>query len=245
MAPLRCTSLLILALLPNAAHAAIIGNPVARPSAGWLAVGVAADAQASVYDARDCAGEACEAVWRPSQIGGRLELALLPGLGLQGGGAWMRETISEATYAGRGGAWWGGVEAAIPVGDEIHIAAVGQIEHSATREQASGSTELLGRAITTSVQLAGLLAWAPEDDSFALYGGVAFDPLHRQFTALYDLDVELELYPAAPFEGVVGMELRSGPLGLPWASSSGHMVVGIEARVDRGLTGGLWLGVAY
>lgn len=245
MAHLRSTCLLFLVLLPSAASAAMIGNPVARPRAGWAALGAAAESQAVVFEAEGCTGSSCDAIWRPSQLGGRIELALLPGLGLQGGGAFLRESIPEATYAGAGGTWWGGIEASVPVGDELHLAVVGQLEHSATREQSSTSGQLLARASSTRVQLAGLLAWAPEDDSFALYGGAAFHPVHSYFASIQDLDIELELRRAAPFLGVLGLELRSDPLGLPWASSSGRMVMGLEARLDRGMAGALWLGVAY
>jgi len=245
MVSLRLPSLLLLALLPTAAHAAMIGNPVSQPRAGWVSLAAAADTQAVVFDAQDCAGSSCEAVWRPSQFGGRIEVALLPGLGLQGGGSWLRENINEATYAGVGGVYWGGVEAAIPVGHDLFLAAVGQFEHSSTREQSAGSDRILGRAVSNRLRVAGLLAWAPDDDSFCLYGGLAFHPLHDHYTVLEDLDVQLQLGRSSPFQGALGLEMRSGPLGLPWASSSGRMVLGVEARIERGLAGGLTLGAAF
>jgi len=245
MVSLRLPSLLLLALLPTAAHAAMIGNPVSQPRAGWVSLAAAAESQALVFDAQDCVGETCEAVWRPSQFGGRIELALLPGLGLQGGGSWLRENIHEATYTGVGGVYWGGVEAALPVGHDLFLAVVGQFEHSSTREQSGSSGQVLGHAVSNRLQLAGLLAWAPDDDSFCLYAGLAFHPLHSHYTVLDSLDVELELGRSFPVQGALGFEMRSGPLGLPWASSSGRMILGLEARIERGLAGGLTLGAAF
>ncbi len=245
MVSLRLPSLLLLASLPTAAHAAMIGNPVSQPRAGRVSVAAAADTQAVVFEAQDCTGASCEAVWRPAQLGGRVELALLPGLGLQGGGSWLRETINEATYAGVGGVYWGGVEAALPVGHDLFLAAVAQYEHSSTTEQSGGSDRVLGSAVSDRLQVAGLLAWAPDDDTFCLYGGVAFHPLYSHHTVLDDLDVEIDLAHSLPVQGAVGIELRSGPLGLPWAGSSGRMFLGAEARIERGLAGGLTLGAAF
>ncbi len=245
MHPLRLTSLLILVLLPTTAGAAMIGNPVSRPSAGRLALGASADVRAMVFTADGCTGDSCQAVWRPSQLGGRAELSLFPGLGLAGGGSWMRETIDEATFAGVGASYWGGLEAAVTVGPDIYLAGVAQFEYSATREVGSSSGELLGRTASSRLQVAALVAWAPDDDSFALYGGPAFHPLHRHYTTLHDLDVEVTLRRSYPFLGVVGIELRSGPLGLPWATQSSRMVMGVEGRFERGMGGGLWLGAAF
>ncbi len=245
MSHLHALPFALLALLPQAAAAAMVGNPVARPQAGVVEIGLAAETRAVVFEVEGCASGACEAVWRPSQLGARVELSLLPGLGLQGGGSWMGESIPEASYDGVGGSYWGGVDLALPVGPEIYIAAVAQLERSATREEGSSSGSLIARTASTRALLAALMAWSPDDDSFALYGGPAFHPLHRHYTTLEDLEVQLHLRRSAPFWAVLGLELRSEPLGLPWAQSSGRMLMGAEAQIDRGLGGSLWLGAAF
>ncbi len=245
MNSLRIASLMLLSALPTAAQAALIGNPVAQPRAGRVSVGAELSSQAMVFEAASCTGP-CEAVWRPASAGGRAELAILPGLGLAGGGSWLRETIDEASFAGTGASYWGGLEAALPLGDSgVYIAAVGQFERSTTHQQSSTTGVLLADAASTRVLAAGLLAWAPSDDSFALYGGAAVHPLHSHHTTLHSLDVELDLDRGFPAQGVLGLELRSAPLGLPWATVNGRMTMGLEARIERGLAGGLLVGAAF
>ncbi len=237
-------SVLALLLLPAGASAAMIGNPVARPSAGRVALGAAADAQEIVLRAHDCGGDACEAVWRPVQLGLRGELALARGLGLQGGGSWQRESISEAGYSGSGTMAWGGVEAALPVGGDLWLAAVAQLQWGLSRGLDSQGEVQASNALSAA-QAAALAAWAPGDDSFALYGGAAFHPYRSQVTVLEAHELELGLAPAFPVAGVLGVELRSDPVGVPWASSSSRVVFGVEARVEKGLGGHLWLGAAF
>jgi hypothetical protein len=236
---------LTFALLPGAAQAAMVGNPVSRPQAGVLELGVAADTRAVVVEVDGCETGSCEAVWRPSQIGARVELSPLRGVGLQGGGSWIAESIPEATYDGQGYSYWGGAELALPVGRDVYLAAVAQLERSATREVSSSSEALIARTVATRALVGTLVAWSPDDDSFALYGGPAFHPLQRHTTTHEELEVELRLRRSAPLLGVLGLELRSAPLGLPWAKNNGRMLLGVEAQIDRGIGGSLWLGAAF
>lgn len=242
---MRCSplplGLLVLLVAPTTLQAAMVGNPVAIPDAGRFALGATAGSAAVVMDAADCGGAHCQAVWRPAELGGRAELALLQGVGLQGGGTWLREDIDEAGYSGSGIAAWGGLELAAPVTPTVYLAAVGQLEWSATSERGGGDDT----SAHTRVRAAGLVAWVPDDLNFALYSGAAIQPWGDLGTSLPDYPLELALQRAFPVAGVLGLELRSAPLGLPWAAHSARMVFGGEAQVDYGISGALWLGVAY
>jgi hypothetical protein len=242
---MRCSplpfGLLALSLAPTSALAAMIGNPVAVPEAGRVALGASASNAAVVMDATDCGGEHCQAVWRPVQLGGRAELALLRGVGLQGGGSWLREDLDEAGYSGAGASAWGGLELAVPVVPTVYLAAVGQFEWASTHESGGGDDS----SAHTRARVAALLAWSSDDHSFALYGGGAAQPWGQLSTSLADYSLELQLQRAFPVAGVLGMEMRSAPLGLPWAAHSGRVVFGAEAQVDYGISGALWLGAAY
>jgi hypothetical protein len=241
---MRCSPLpvgLLGLLLPASAGAAMLGNPVALPEAGVITVGATASTASVVMDAAQCEGERCEAVWRPTQLGGRGELALLPGVGLQGGGTWLREDIDEAGYSGTGSSAWGGVELALPVGGEVFLAGVAQLEWAQTHERGGGEDA----SDHTRARAAALLAWVPSDLSFALYGGGAFQPWGQLHTSLADYPLELQLQRAAPVAAVLGMEMRSGPLGLPWGEHPGRMVFGVEGQLDRGICGALFLGAAF
>jgi hypothetical protein len=242
--PLLRRILPTLLLWPAAAHATMLGNPVSDPAAGRVALGISGDAAAVMLSGVSCEGDACLAVNRPLQLGGRVELTLLRGLGLHGGGAWLHQQIGEAAFEGEGSLAYAGLDGALPLGSDLHLAAVVQIERSLSIDH-SGSASPRSQCSTMRAQAAGLIAWAPDDHSFAAYGGAAFHPHYQQRASLEDLSLELSFQRAFPVAAVLGVELRSQPLGLPWATNSGRMVFGFEAQVERGVTGGLWLGAAF
>ncbi len=242
MHPSRPLLLCAFLVAPAGASATMIGNPVSHPDAGRFALGIAGDTSATIMKAQECDGDACQAVWRPTQVGGRAELVLFRGVGLQGGGSYLYETIEEADYEGRGSSVWGGLEAAFPVGTQLWLAAVGQFQFTFS-DDATANTDEQTRA--TRLRLAALLAWAPDDHGASVYGGFSFHPLYSQTTQLDRYQLEIDLRPLQPPGAVLGLEVRSQQVGLPWSDGDGRMLMGIEIAVESGLGGGLWLGAAF
>ncbi len=237
---LLATCLLLSA--PADVFAEMIGSPVSHPDAGRFSIGATGEVGAVLVNAQDCEGDACQAVWRPAQVGGRAELVLARGLGLQGGGSWLHEDIPEAGYSGNGSSAWGGLELALPVGADLWVAAVGQYHFTFTDDSSLNTTE---ETRSSRVKLAGLLAWAPDDHGAVVYGGLSVHPLYQQRTLLDRYELEIEFHPVQPPGVVVGIELRSQPLGLPWSGNSGRMLMGVELRAESGVAGGIWLAAAF
>ncbi|MFH1463809.1 MAG: hypothetical protein ABIO70_05410 [Pseudomonadota bacterium] len=234
----RLSSIALLLALPCPALAAAWGNPVANPAAARVSVAAEAGADQVAMGAEGCAGEACTAIWRPLTVGGRVEVAILRGVGLAGGGAWLGDRLVEAGYEGAGFEAWGGLDLALPVQPALFLALSSRLTKGR-----SGAPD--GGGAWTGLALAGLLAWAPDDHSFALYGGLSAAPWQARALELSSPDLSLSLAPRLPVGGVLGAELRSDPLGLPWAGSRTAVAFGVEARAESGLGGGLWLAVEF
>lgn len=226
----------LLFALPSPALAAAWGNPVPDPGVARWSMGVEAGMDQEVLAAEGCAGEACAAIWRPVTVGGRAEVAVTRGVGLLGGGAWLGDHIEEAGYEGHGFEAWGGLDLALPLQPSFYLALSARLGTAR-----SGATE--GSNSWSGLDLAGLLAWAPQDGSFALYGGASAAPWQARTLALELSSLSISLAPKLPVGGVLGAELRSGSLGLPWASRSTGLAFGAELRAESGLGGGLWLAV--
>jgi hypothetical protein len=229
-------SIALLLTLSAPALAGAWGDPVPDPGAARLSLGAEAGLDQQILTAEGCSGEACAAIWRPLTVGGRVEVALTRGVGLAAGGAWLDDAIAEAGYQGQGFEAWGGIDLALPFQPEFYFAL-------ASRLTAGRSHGTAGSATWKGLHLAGLLAWAPEDHSFALYGGVAATPWQPRDQALEANFLSLSLHPRLPVGGVAGAELRSDPLGLPWASVATNLAFGVEVCGGAGLGGGLWLAV--
>ena len=68
---LLATCLLLSA--PADVFAEMIGSPVSHPDAGRFSIGATGEVGAVLVNAQDCEGDACQAVWRPAQVGGRAD----------------------------------------------------------------------------------------------------------------------------------------------------------------------------
>jgi hypothetical protein len=235
--------LLALAALP--ARAATVGSPVADTHAGRISVEALGGVARTTLRTADCEGEdGCVAAWKPVTIGGRLALALVPGLGLSGEYAWVRDTVRQVRYQGDGTRWSAGAHGSVGLGRGVRLGAVVTWEQGATATTgveggvtAEGSWQVL--------RASPLLAFAPEGGLATLWLGPTWRMEAEQRVWLAATDVESALAPDPAWGAVLGAEYRSDPLGPAWRGRTDRLVAGGEVRWEGGLGVDVRLGLAF
>lgn len=222
---------LLLALVPGAL-ANPVGLPVADPGIGRLTLGPWLEAEARPVVAGGCVGEGCDAILRSWLVGGRAELALVRGLGLYGDVARVIDRVEETDYEGMGLAWSAGGRGSLRLAGTIHGAVqLGFARGDTTSTGASGEG---GENSRDTLQAAVLLVLVPHDRSAFLYGGAQATRLSME-TTLTDLATTYTFQPESPASAVLGAELRSDHVGLPWSGRRNHLVAGLEGRAGGDL----------
>ncbi len=237
----------VLALLISAtpAGAAMVGAPVSQPQAGRVSLGPSIDYEEFIVSEVDCDGSACQGIRRPTEAGGRVELAIIRGVGLHLQGGWISERIKEAGYDGKGFVGTAGLDLALRLGGDLHLAAVGQLQLGRSWTLDSSGVTDENRADWQRLRVSGLLAWAPGDHGFCAYAGPSYHPWFRHNATMWPFQLHITTRPWLPVGAVAGIEARSDVLGLPWGKAQSRMLAGAELRADSGLGISGWLGLLF
>ena len=227
-------------VLSLVALAAPLGPPVAAPDALRVFLSATAEMDTAVLREKGCDGDACAAQLQRRGMGADLELAVLPGLGLQANISRVSADIPEAAITADGSALGLGLRLATPLRDQWGVAAALQGRWT----QADGA---LDSAIDgKELRVTAAATWGSPEGGFVLwFGGQA--PVWTSLNISPSLDdsdgLLLSMTPGRPISGLAGVWMLSERLGLPWRASS-RFSAGAEAWVgqDNGLSARIGLG---
>jgi len=235
--------LVALAALP--ARAATVGSPVADTHAGRISVEASGGMAESTLRAEDCEDEdGCVAAWKPSTVGGRLTVSLLPGLGLSGEYAWVQEKVRQARYQGEGARWSVGAHGSLGLGRGVRLGAAATWEQGATASTSAGGV-VTAEGSWSVLRASPLLAFAPEGGVATLWLGPTWRALAGNRIWIGATDVESVLAPDPAWGAVLGAEYRSDPLGPAWRGRTDRLLAGAEARWEGGFGVDARLGLAF
>lgn len=211
-----------------------LGAPVPDPAAARLAVGMRLDTDVAVLAPVGCSGSDCARRISRTAMGGALDLALLPGLGLQAD--LMRLTLSddEDGYAGQGPEGGLALKLSHTLAGSWGVAASARARWAMLPQQASAREARLSAAGT----------WGRPDDGFVAWMGA-------QVPVFVDVEIPPgddqtawnELEAGRPVSATFGVSMMSSRLGAPWRHTPRAMI-GLEgwAGQDNGVSA--WLGLA-
>jgi hypothetical protein len=225
----------------SAAPASPVGNPLADAGDGHVALtGVLGSAHMGLAKSGCKAGESCQAVRTPIELGGRVDLVPISGIGLFGEMAAVSERIEEADYRGKGVSWGGGVHVAIPIRRPFWLGVTGQYSSGAATQQNVTSGAATTRWQWARITVAGILG--SNDHGAFLYAGPTYRPISTHST---QGSADFDLMKNQPLGGALGAELDSGRLGPEWAAWNARLRAGAEVTWEDGFGIGLWSGLAF
>ncbi len=232
----------MLLLLTTTAFAATYQNPVRTPDAGYVDVTLGLGGVRHAQDLTDCEGDGCrvsELSWGPD-----LRLGVRPADFV---GVWIQGDLRAESLDGTEHAGWfvgadAGVHLALPR-DGLRPAL--SLQGSWQRSPVTGWDDASSTDQALRVEAALFGAWGDDADGFVAYAGPAVRLWQsREITVVKD-DVSFELKSWIPVGVVVGGEIVSDMLGLPWVSRTPRLAVGLEARGLDAWGLEAWLSLRY
>ncbi len=242
---LRTSLLLPLLACPLTAEAALVGSPVAEPDLGVFSLGPYLDYEEAVMRADGCTGEACQGVRRATEFAGRLAISPLRGVGLFGDLGLVKESMLEADYAATGRFFGAGARLALPVKGHLYLAAQGQVQSGNAQTYAADGTTIEAEGDWLRWRAAGMIALAPSDHNACLYLGATYHPSYTHNTRSVDYDVDYAFQPVSLVGAVLGGQMASAVLNLPWGERDVHMKLAVEARIEAGFALGGMMAVGF
>ena len=210
------------------------GSPVPDPRAARVAIGARLDTDVSVLAPVGCAGSDCAQRLSRTAMGGALEIALLPGVGLQAD--LMRVTLSDDddAYTGQGPEGALALKLSHQLTGAWGVAASARARWLKLPQQASAREARLSAAGTWGLPDDGFVAWVGAQ--VPVFIDVEIPPSDEQ-TSWNELEA------GRPVSATFGISMLSSRLGAPWRHTA-RASVGLEgwAGQDNGVSA--WLGLA-
>lgn len=218
---------MLLLLTASSALAVPYQAPARTPEGGVLEASVALGGQRHTQTLTDCEGDGCtvrETSWGPD-----LRLGLRPTDFL---GVWVQGDLrTEDLEGGEHAGWRMGVDAGVHLTlpmDGLRPAL--SLQGSWQRSPVTGFDDADSTDSALRVEGALFAAWGNDADGFVAYGGPAVRLWQRRTVEIGAEGVSYELKSWFPVGVVVGGEVVSDMLGLPWVSRTPRLAVGLEAR---------------
>lgn len=232
----------MLLTLSTLALAAPYQNPVRTPEAGFVEVNLGLGGTLHDQDLRDCEGDNCRA--RETQWGSDLRFAARP---VEAFGIWVQGNLGTESLEGAEHEGWAfgvdaGVHLALPRdGLRPALSVQGSWQRSPVFDwESAASTDKALR-----LEAALFAAWGNDADGFVAYGGPAVRFWQAREVSLVEDDVSFELESWIPVGLVVGGEVVSDMLGLPWVDRTPRLAVGLEARALDAWGLEAWVSLRY
>lgn len=217
----------MLLTLTSVALAATYQNPARSPEGGVFEVNLGLGGAVHDQDLTECDGDNCrvrETTWGPD-----LRVALRP---VDFFGVWLQADLGTESLDGADHSGWAvgadaGVNLTLPL-DGLRPALA--IQGSWQRSPVTGWDDADSTDTALRLEAALFAAWGNDADGFVAYGGPAVRFWQDREVTLVEDDVSFELKSWIPVGVVVGGEVVSDMLGLPWVDRTPRLAVGLEAR---------------
>jgi hypothetical protein len=218
---------MLLLFLSSTALSATYQDPGRTPEGGVFEVSLALGGQQHLQTLSDCDGDACSV--RETSWGPDLRLGVRPSDYL---GIWVQGDLrTESLEAGEHAGWLLGADA----GALFSLPREGlrpalSLQGSWQRSPVSGFEDADSTDIALRFEAAAFAVWGNDADGFVAYGGPAVRLWQSRQVTLVEEDITYDLKSWIPVGVVVGGEVVSGMLGLPWVERTPRLAVGLEAR---------------
>ncbi len=234
-------TLLLLSSVP--AYAAAWHDPARTPEAGFIEATLSGERARHDLDVVDCTGDNCDVVqqyWgtnlrlgvRPHEIVGVWGQATLRGEELKG-------TDHEGGLVGAAA----GLNVTLPLDSLFRPALALQGEWH--RSPVTGHDEAASTDKGFHLEAALFATWGDDAEGFVAYGGPAVRFLqNRELTFTQD-EVSFDVEAWIPVGLVVGGEVVSDKLGLPWVERTPRLAVGLEGRALDAWSLEAWVALRY
>jgi hypothetical protein len=207
--------------------AATYQDPARTTQAGMLEVSLGLGGVRHFQNLKDCEGDACsvyETSWGPD-----LRLGLRP---TDFFGVWVQGDLrTENLAGGEHQGWLVGADAGIHLTlPRERLRPALSLQGSWHRSPLTGLED--AESTDTALRLEGalFLAWGDDFDGFIAYGGPAVRLWQSREVTIADDGVSYELESWFPVGVVLGGEVVSDMLGLPWVPRTPRLSAGLEAR---------------
>ncbi len=234
--------MLLLTLLAPTATAAAYQNPVRTPEGGYVEVTLGLGGTVHDQDVTDCEGDNCrvrETVWGPD-----LRLSARPHDAV---GIWVQGDLgtSELDAADHSG-WLVGADAGLHLAwPREGLRPALSVQGSWQRSPITGFDDAESTDKALRLEAALFAAWGDDAEGFVAYGGPAVRFWQAREVFVAEDDVTFGLKSWVPVGIVVGGEVVSDMLGLPWVERTPRLAVGLEARALDAWGLQAWVSLRY
>jgi len=218
-------------------------DPARTPEAGFVEATLSGERARHDLDVVDCTGDSCDVV--EQYWGSSLRLGVRPHdvVGVWGQVTLRGEELEGTDHEGKLVGAAAGLHLTLPVASLFRPALSLQGEWH--RSPVAGHDEAASTDRGWHLEAALFGTWGDDAEGFVAYGGPAVRFLQNRELSFTSEDVAFDVKAWVPVGIVLGGEVVSDTLGLPWVERTPRLAVGIEGRALDAWSLEAWVSLRY